>query len=158
MASKLTDRIDAAVPGPACAADFAAWALHQAALVRARRWDLLDITNIAEELETLGRAEFNALVSQLRVVLLHLLKWDFQPERRSRSWAGSIAEHRSRIEDQLADNPSLLPRRNEALARAYRLARLAAVTETGLPLHNFPIDPPYDWPAIMERPVDIDAE
>jgi hypothetical protein len=144
--------------GRAQADDFAAWAFHQAMLLRAGQFHLLDIAGIAEELDGLGRGEYNMLVSQLRVVLLHLLKWDFQPERRSRSWASSIAEHRLRADDQLADNPSLQPRRAEAISRAYKQARLGAAAETDLRLAVFPETCPYEWQAIMERPVDFDGE
>jgi hypothetical protein len=144
--------------GPAQADDFAAWAFHQAMLLRSGQFHLLDIGGIAEELDGLGRGEYNVLVSQLRVVLLHLLKWDYQPQRQSRSWVGSILEHRLRAEDQLADNPSLLPRRDDAIARAYKQARLGAASETGLRPDTFPDVCPYDWQTIMQRPVEFEGE
>jgi hypothetical protein len=144
--------------GPAYAQDFAGWAFHQAALLKAGQWQQLDVAGIAEELETLGRGEFSELVSQLRIVLLHMLKWDYQAERRSRSWVLSLQEHRLRAADVLAENPSLKPRLTEAVARAHGQARLAAARETGLPLATFPAECPYDWQAITSRPFTLDGE
>lgn len=136
--------------------DLYAWALEQAALLRAGHFTEIDVANIAEELETLGRSEFRAYASAYRVLLLHMLKWDHQPERRSRSWWASIAVQRGRLKEVLDDNPSLKSRRQEAIARAYREARLMAVDETGLPPTSFPEACPYDEQAIMSRSFDLD--
>ena len=137
-------------------ADVYSWAFEQADLVEARRFDEIDIANIAEELRSLGRSEYRALESALAVVLLHLLKWDHQPERRSRSWALSIAEHRVQVEEELTTSPGLKPRVGEVLLSAYRKARLRAARETRLPLAMLPGDCPYDFKAAMDRPVPID--
>lgn len=144
--------------GPAYAEDFAAWAFHQAQLLRAGQWQAVDVAWVAEELETLGRGEFSELVSQLRIVLLHMLKWDYQADRRSRSWLLSVQEHRLRAADVLAENPSLKPRLAEAVARAHAQGRLAAARETGLPLAAFPAECPYDWQAITSRAFTLDGE
>lgn len=144
--------------GPAQTDDFAAWAFHQAMLVRSGQFHLLDAAAIAEELDGLGRGEYNELVSQLRNVLTHLLKWDHQSGRRSRSWQLSIEEHRERAVQNLQDNPSLLPRWDQAVERAYGSARRLAANETGLPMKTFPEACPYDWQSVMERPVDFDRE
>lgn len=138
--------------------DFARWAFEQAAALREGRLKALDIENIAEELETLGRGEFSALKSALAVIVTHMLKWDHQPERRSRSWAISIRVQRDHAEEQLKENPSLKPRLGEALKGAYRTARLAAANETGLPLRNFPSECPYTWADATERPFAIDPD
>src|ERR1700757_2119353 len=100
--------------------DFYSWLMEQARFVREGRWDALDRDNLAEEIESLGREQFNKLESALRVLLLHLLKWDHQPEKRTRSWAISIKDQRIAFELVLQDNPGLQGRRDEALARAYR--------------------------------------
>ncbi|MFZ4381739.1 MAG: DUF29 domain-containing protein [Sandarakinorhabdus sp.] len=159
MATKLKDHSAPAAPanGPAQADDFAAWAFHQAALLRSGQFHLLNAAEIAEELDGLGRGEFNDLVSQLRIVLLHLLKWDHQPSRRSRSWAASVAEHRVRIATVLEDNPSLKPRREHAVQRAYQQARLSAARETRLHEHEFPEACPYDWEVITARPITFET-
>jgi len=98
-------------------ADVHAWSQEQAAFLRERRFDLLDIDNLAEEILDGGRNECHRLESALRVLLTHMLKWDRQPERRTRTWENTIAEQRDRIGIQFADNPSLKRRRDEAVER-----------------------------------------
>ena len=136
--------------------DLYSWAMQQAALVEGKRFGDLDTANIAEELRSLGRSEYRALESALTIVLQHLLKWDHQPDRRSRSWALSITEHRGRAESELTDSPGLKAKRAEALAGGYRTARLRAASETGLPLSTFPEVCPYSWEATMERSIPVD--
>ena len=77
--------------------DFALWSAEQAGLIRAGRLDRLDLDNLAEEIDSLGRSEEHQIDSRLEVLLQHLLKWQFQPEKRTRSWAASILEQRIRI-------------------------------------------------------------
>jgi hypothetical protein len=132
--------------------DLYTWVQEQVALLRAGRFDEIDAENIAEELSDVGKSEFAKLQSALEIVLAHMLKWDHQPERRSRSWANSIAAQRGDYTDVLADNPGLKSRRSEVLTRAYRKARLAASSETNLPIEVFPVDCPYSWDDILERP------
>ena len=131
--------------------DFYSWLVEQARHVRAGRWASLDRDNLAEEIELLGREQFNKLESALRVLLLHMLKWDHQPALRGRSWSVSIREQRLRLGDVLADNPGLRPRIDEAVMRAYRRARLRAVKETGLEEESFPETCPYSWDEIVSR-------
>ena len=131
--------------------DFYSWLMEQARHVRAGHWDALDRENLAEEIESLGREQFNKLESALRVLLVHILKWDHQPARQSRSWSVSIREQRLRLDDVLADNPGLRPRIDEAIARAYRRARLIATKETGLEESRFPETCPYSWKDIVAR-------
>nr|WP_294504892.1 DUF29 domain-containing protein [uncultured Rhodopila sp.] len=123
--------------------DFYAWANQQAALLRAGKLSDADIANIAEEIESIGRNEKRALVNRLNVLLMHLLKWRFQPERRSRSWEVSIANSRDDLTDRLADDPSLRALLPEAVEQAYRRSRRSASAETGLPESTFPIDCPW---------------
>jgi hypothetical protein len=131
--------------------DFYSWLMEQARHIREGRWNLVDRENVAEEIESLGREQFNKLASALRVLVLHMLKWDHQPAGRSRSWAVSIANQRIAIEDVLDDNPGLRPRIPEAMARAYRQARILAARETGLPEETFPAECPYSWDEIISR-------
>lgn len=138
--------------------DFARWAFEQAALLRDGASTGLDIENIAEELETLGRGEFSALRSALAVLVMHMLKWDHQPQRRSRSWAISIRVQRDHAERQIKENPSLKPRLGEALTGAYKIARLTAADETKLSLRTFPDTCPYTWTDVTERPFAIDPD
>ena len=154
-----TDNVDlvpAAEPaGTAYDRDFYSWLMEQARHVRAGRWTALDCENLAEEIESLGRDQFNKLDSALRVLMLHMLKWDHQPDRRSRSWWASINEQRLRLDNVLADNPGLRPRIDEAVARAYPRARFRAIKETDLEPKRFPETCPYSWNDIVSRDFSI---
>lgn len=133
------------------ASDFYSWSLDQARLLREGQWAQLDRENIAEEIESLAREQFNKLESAFRVLLMHILKWDHQPKRRSRSWVISIKDQRLAINHVLADNPGLQPRIPEALERAYSRAILAAATETKLDEAVFSARLPYGFDDIMTR-------
>jgi hypothetical protein len=131
--------------------DFYSWLMEQAQFVREGRWSALDRENLAEEIESLGREQFNKLESALRVLLLHILKWDHQPGKRTRSWTLSIKEQRLMVRRVLDDNPGLKSRRNEALTLAYELARVRAARETKLSESRFPVECPYSWDEIVSR-------
>jgi hypothetical protein len=146
------DLVPAAEPaGAGYDRDFYSWSLEQARLVREGRWDAVDRDNVAEEIESLGREQFNKLESALRVLMLHMLKWDHQPTLRSRSWVLSIETHRLDLGDVVADNPGLKSRIPEAIARGYRKARLEAARETGIAKESFPETCPYAWDDIVSR-------
>jgi hypothetical protein len=112
--------------------DFALWCQQQADLLRRRAIDNIDFDNIAEEVESLGRSERREIASRLEVLLLHLLKWRFQPDRRSLSWRASIRDARDELERVLDDNPSLRALPAERLPKVYVRARAKALEETGL--------------------------
>jgi Domain of unknown function DUF29 len=131
--------------------DFYSWLMEQARHLRESRLEALDRDNLAEEIESLGREQFNKLVSALRVLMAHMLKWDHQPARRSRSWVLSIKQQRFEVNNVLDDNPGLKPRVAEAIARAYRGARIDAAKETGLDEMEFPANCPYSFDDIMSR-------
>ena len=137
--------------------DFAAWALAQADYLASGRFADLDLENLADEVSGLAKRDFRRLVSAIEIVLLHLLKFDQQADRRTRSWVLSILEHRERIFRSLRENPSFATRLDDALQDAYRTARLAAARETQLPLANFAADCPYSWSDVVERPFDPDT-
>ncbi|HWT31367.1 MAG TPA: DUF29 domain-containing protein [Propylenella sp.] len=132
--------------------DLYAWSQEQARLLKAGRLDEVDAENVAEEILDVGRNEYDKLESALRVLLTHMLKWDHQPEKRTRSWENTIAEQRDRVEQQLTDSPSLKARIGEAVERGYRRARLRASSETDMEPDRFPEACPYDWQAITSRP------
>jgi hypothetical protein len=124
-------------------ADLLAWSERQAAHLRAGQLDRLDVEHLVEELEAMAGKLRRELKNRLRILLAHLLKWQAQPKRRSRSWAVSIAEQRDQIEALLEENPSLREHLEEIARNAYsRAVRLAAL-ETGLPRHSFPPELPY---------------
>jgi hypothetical protein len=130
--------------------DFYAWAMEQAALLRAGRLSSADIANIAEEIESVGRAERRELVNRLAVLLLRLLKWRFQPGFRCASWNSTIREQRIRLRSDLKDNPSLKATVDEALAEAYELAVIGAARETGLPEGDFPKSSPFRYEQVID--------
>ena len=136
--------------------DFAAWAFDQARRLRALKSNDIDIDNVAEEIESLGKGEVNKLESFLRLILLHLLKWDNQPSHRSKSWAQSISTHRRHAAKQLRKNPSLKAVLDEAVEDAYDLAVGDAVRETGLSEKRFPETSPYNFDTIMNRELRLD--
>jgi hypothetical protein len=131
--------------------DFYSWLMEQARHVRDARWNAVDRENLAEEIESLGREQFNKLESALRVLMLHMLKWDHQPERRSRSWILSIKTQRAELDDVLADNPGLKARIGEAITRGYRKARIEAAQETGLDEDVFPETSRYSFEDMTAR-------
>lgn len=131
--------------------DLYSWTLEQARLLREGRFDAVDRQNVAEEIESLGREQFNKLESACRVLLLHFLKWDHQPDRRSRSWVLSIEAQRLELADVLSDNPGLKPRIGEAMTRAYRKARIDAAKETGIETDRFPEQCRYGFDDLTSR-------
>ena len=131
--------------------DFYSWTLDQARLIREGRWAAIDRENVAEEIESLGKEQFARLRSALRVLLVHMLKWDHQPDRRSRSWSLSIKAQRLDLDDVLEGNLGLRPSVSEAIEKAYRKARIEAAQETGLEEEQFPQQCPYAWDDIVGR-------
>jgi Domain of unknown function DUF29 len=129
--------------------DFYAWSREQAELLRAGKADQADLENIAEEIESMGKGEKRELVNRLTILLLHLIKWRFQPMMRGRSWRLSIEGQRLDIEDLLADNPSLRPLLDASAAQAWRRALVEAEKETGLEASNFPTACPWSADKFM---------
>jgi len=155
MTSRIKDNVGLVPPATDYEHDFYGWLIEQARHVRDGRWDAVDRENLVEEIESLGREQFNKLESALRVLMLHMLKWDHQPQKRSRSWALTVRTQRLEVEDVLSDNPSLKPRIGEAMARGYRKARVEAAKETELDEHVFPASCPYDWDEVMGRELSV---
>jgi Domain of unknown function DUF29 len=130
--------------------DFVQWTDRTVQLLRERQFNALDLDNIIEEIQDLGRRERQALYSNLKIVLLHLLKWQFQPSKRTNSWRATLREHRQRIQLQLKDSPSLNPYLAQSVDDCYTNARDLATDETGLPLSNFPETCPYEMSLILD--------
>jgi hypothetical protein len=136
--------------GPGYDEDFVLWCERQAALVRAGRFDLVDQENVAEEIESLGRSDRRQLQRRLEVLIMHLLKWRFQPTHRSRRWQLTLVDQRSRIERLLRESPSLRRDLGRLLDEAYAGARRMASAETGLALRTFPRACPYTVEQILD--------
>ena len=131
--------------------DFNLWSSGQAALIREGKFDQLDIENVAEEIESLGRSDRKSLMSQLQRLIAHLLKWRFQPSRRSKSWKLSIFSARDDIGVLVEDSPSLSGILSSGLEKAYVAARKRAALETGLPTTAFPEKCPYPLEQILDE-------
>lgn len=123
--------------------DFAAWAFEQTELLRQKRLAEMDLPNVVEELESIGKEQRHALESSYRLVISHLLKWQFQPDIRSRSWAKTIDGERANIERREDDNPSLAADAKRIVDRIYRYAVREAARDTDLPRSTFPAECPY---------------
>ncbi|GAB6140859.1 DUF29 domain-containing protein [Methylosoma difficile] len=130
--------------------DFYSWTQEQAGLLRAGRLSDLDIQNLIEEIETMGRSEKRELQSRLTVLLVHLLKWTYQPERRGRSWTLTIEGQRINFQDVFEDNPGLKPQIEAIFSNAYRLARINASKETGLDRRIFPETCPWTFEQVID--------
>ena len=118
--------------------DFYAWLIHNAALMRQGKLAEIDVENVAEELEAMGRSEKRALESRLTVLLTHLLKWHYQPVRRGKSWELTIKEQRLRIQKLLRDNPSIRKELQPCFLECYQFAIFQAVKETAIEEKTFP--------------------
>ncbi len=133
----------ALTPSVAYDQDFYTWTQQMAIALRQQNWTALDIENLAEEIEALGKSDRRSLKSRLEILIMHLLKWQFQPSQRSNSWKSTITEQRIRIQDLLSDSPSLKNYLGEILPTAYQNGRQLAADETGLTLDTFPETCPY---------------
>ena len=138
--------------------DYSGWALGQVAALREREVLALDWENLAEEMAGLAGSERDRLEAAIRIVILHLLKWDHQPARRSRSWVNSIAEHRDRAAKRLRDSPSLKSALSDVVADAYTGGRRGAAAQMDVSTKSLPADCPYGFDEIMTRPVEWDGE
>jgi hypothetical protein len=130
--------------------DFYAWSQRASELLRKGCFAEADVEHVAEEIEDMGIERKHSLKSQTRRLLWHLLKWQFQPERRSRSWRVSITNARVEISDILEENPSLGPSTHDLPGAVYRQAVNLAVEETGLARKVFPEGCPYSFDQMME--------
>lgn len=130
--------------------DFYSWTCEQAELLRAGRFNELDVFNLIEEIETMGRSEKRELESRLTVLLVHLLKWQYQPTWRGRSWQLTIQEQRLEFFDVLNDNPGLKPQVQALLTRSYHKAEIRASKETGLDTNVFPNACPWEFAQLMD--------
>jgi hypothetical protein len=123
--------------------DFYAWTQEQAHLLREGNLGGLDAEKLAEEIESLGKSQQQELETRLGILLAHMLKWEFQPDKRSSSWAGTIKEQRRRIRKLLNKMPSLKACLEESITDGYEFAVISASTETMMVEEDFPSKCPY---------------
>jgi len=131
--------------------DFVEWSARTAERVRAGRLTEVDLEHLAEEIEDLARSERRAIRSQLKRMLLDLLKQRIQPERDGSSWQASVADARQEILDELAESPSLRLYLEEHLAEICRQAAKLATIETGMPLADLPERCPYSLEQLLQE-------
>lgn len=131
--------------------DYLEWLDKNIELLKNGSFNEVDLENIIEELESLGKQQKRALKSDLCILLMHLLKWDFQPQKRSSRWKYTIIEHRRRVLRDLADIPSLKPYFEEILELTYLEARKDTSAETNLPLNHFPETNPYSTEELFNK-------
>jgi len=130
--------------------DFFEWTRRNAELLRAGQLDQADIGHIAEEIEDMGRRDLKDLNSRMRVLLIHLLKRQLQPEKRSRSWDSTIVSQRIEIEDDLKQSPSLRAKLRTEFEDNYEKAVRRAIVETGLTRDRFPNECPFTLDQILD--------
>ena len=138
-----------AVPG--YEEDLVAWMENQIGLLRAHKFEQLDLENLLEELEGMVRHERRGLSSRVELVLLHLLKHQYQPSRRSRSWLLTLNEQRNQIEDRIEDSPSLRRELKGYMDSRYPRVAKRASLQTRLPLSTFPAACPYTVDQLLDQ-------
>jgi hypothetical protein len=131
--------------------DYACWAEEMAAKLQQKKFQELDIENLVEEIKDLSKRERDKLLSSLRLIIHHLLKWDYQPQKRSKSWQITIKRERNNIAFYLEDSPSLQKYLSDDwLKKIYLNASLDATKETDL---DFPLDCPYGITEVLNREI-----
>ncbi len=129
--------------------DFAVWTEEMARLLRERRFDEADIEHLAEEIEDMGKRDSREVFRRARLILMHVLKWKFQPEARSGSWMVTINTQRRDLLLVLKDSPSLKRKLRDSAPEVYADAVKDASGDTGLPRRAFPTDCPFPLEDIL---------
>jgi hypothetical protein len=130
--------------------DLCLWSETTAKLLEQKRFDEIDLEHLAEELHDVGKSERRTLRSQLERMMLHLLKWKYQPIMRTSSWRCSIQEGRRSIDQTVSDSPSLKRLVPDMIEQGYPYSREAAIAETGLPATMFPKECPFELNEILD--------
>jgi len=131
--------------------DFYAWAIHNAHLLRKKKLSEIDIENIAEEIESMGKSEKRELLNRFAILLAHLLKWKCQPDKQSKSWKLTIKEQRFELIDLLKDSPSLKSELEKKFSHAYQKALLITEKETRIELKKLPKKCPFTLKQILNK-------
>jgi hypothetical protein len=131
--------------------DFSLWLDETVKLLREGNLGALDIENLIEEIECMGRSERQAVKSNLEIILMHLLKYKYQPEKRSNSWRYSLLEHRRRLDAAFKDSPSLKRYFLQEFDNCYLGARKLASVETGIAIAIFPLEIPFTIEQVLDE-------
>ena len=131
--------------------DYYLWVEDTLKKIQEKRWDEMDWDNLWEEIDDMGKSQKQRLISNLRILLMHLLKWEFQSNKRTNSWKYTIIEHRRRILEQLEDSPSLKNYLNLKFESTYQKARKDASLETNRSVSLFPEKYPYKVEQVLDE-------
>jgi predicted DNA-binding ribbon-helix-helix protein len=129
--------------------DFYLWLQTNINLLKEGNFAEIDLENLLEELESMGRSDQNALKSNLRIILMHLLKYKYQSKKQTNSWLYTIREHRIRLEDTFKTSPSLYRFFEDIFNESYQDARELAAAETGLSIQIFPLESPFTTEEVL---------
>ena len=130
--------------------DFYQWTVETGKLLKAKQFSELDIAHLCEEIENMGASEIRELENRFEVLIMHLLKWQFQPHMQTRSWRLTIEEQRRKLKRHLAKTPSLKSQVDSVLVDIYPDAVIAAAKETSLPRSTFPNILPYTFEQLLD--------
>jgi hypothetical protein len=135
--------------------DFFEWTARNAELLRQGCIHEADLEHLAEEIEDLGNRDNREVFSRLIVLVMHLLKWKLQPERRytqsgASSWLRTIIEQRRQLADLLEEAPSLKGYAEKSLHKAHQYAVKEASAETGIPIRQFPTECPFAFEQVLD--------
>ncbi len=131
--------------------DFYAWTQEQAKLIKNKSFERLDVTHLFDEVEDMGNRHADEIESRLTVLLMHLLKWNYQPDLRGKSWEFTIKEQRRGIAKRLKKMPSLKSKISELFLEAYDDAVFEAEKETGLDGSAFPTKAPWTIEQVLSN-------
>ncbi len=131
--------------------DYYLWLTQTSQFLKTADFSQLDLPNLIEEIEDMGKRQKKVIKSNLRVVLWHLLKYKYQPQKRSNSWKLTLLEHRRRLQEDFADSPSLCPYYSNVFDSCYQDAREQAAQETELPLTVFPEVCPFSQSEVLDK-------
>jgi len=131
--------------------DFYAWTQEQSQLLRLGKWQELDLENLAEEIESLGKQQKQELRNRFGILIGHLLKWEYQPHLRGKSWRITIDLQRDEIVELVNENPSLKPYLEEAIAKSYKQAIALVVRETPLDKGDLPTSCSYTFSQVLDQ-------
>jgi hypothetical protein len=135
--------------------DYYLWIQTQIELLKERNWELVDIDNLVEELESMGRSEIRSLSSYLGVLFAHLYKWDYFPNNRTRSWLNSIYYSREEILYLLKEQPSLKSKLNDVINKGWLEAKKIISKDTDIDYRTLPESCPYSYDDAMKRELEL---
>jgi hypothetical protein len=130
--------------------DFDQWLTITAQLLKEKEFNALDLENLINEIDSMGKNNKRELKNRLVVLIMHLLKWKYQPQKKSKSWLKTINEQRRQLDFLLEDNPSLKREIETIITKCYEKAKKEASLESDLALNIFPAQNPFPLADILD--------